>query len=98
MLTVRKSATMLAYLTGNAGSSVSSTRALLIVGHPGHELRVYGWLAATRPIVHVLTDGSGREGKSRIASTTAVLDAVGATPGSIYGRMSDAVIYRAILA
>jgi hypothetical protein len=71
---------------------------MLVVGHPGHELRVYGWLAAARPVVQVLTDGSGSEGHSRIDSTTTLLDGVAATRGSIYGRMSDREIYRAILA
>ena len=55
-------------------------------------------MAAAHPIVHVITDGSGSEGKSRLASTTTVLDAVGARPGSIYGRMTDRQIYSAILA
>src|SRR5262245_7457120 len=71
---------------------------MLVVGHPGHELRVYGWLMTARPIVQVLTDGSGSEGHSRIDSTTTVLDGAAATRGSIYGRMSDREIYRAILA
>jgi len=34
---------------------------------------------------------------SRLASTTAVLERAGATPGSIYGRLSDREVYRAIL-
>src|SRR3954467_15189690 len=72
-------------------------RAALIIGHPGHELRVHGWMAVSRPIVHVLTDGSGRDGQSRIASTSALLDSVGADRGSIYARMSDREIYSAIL-
>jgi hypothetical protein len=71
---------------------------LLVVGHPGHELRVHGWVTRERPIVHVLTDGSGSSGASRIASTTALLAASGAQPGSIYGRLSDRAIYAAILA
>jgi len=70
---------------------------VLVVGHPGHELRVYGWLAAARPIVHVITDGSGHDGVSRVPSTTALLENVGATPGSIYGRMTDREIYAAML-
>jgi hypothetical protein len=69
----------------------------LIVGHPGHELRVYGWLMQTRPVVHVLTDGSGGDGVSRVASTSTLLDGVGATRGSVYGNMTDREIYRAIL-
>ena len=52
----------------------------------------------TRPIVHVLTDGSGSDGASRLGSTTALLRDVGASRGSIYGRLSDREIYRAMLA
>ena len=33
-------------------------RTALFVAHPGHELRIYGWLERARPQVHVLTDGS----------------------------------------
>jgi len=72
-------------------------RSILVVGHPGHELRVYGWLLRAHPLVHVLTDGSASDGSSRVHSTTAVLDDVGATTGSIYGRMTDRQIYEAIL-
>lgn len=55
-------------------------------------------MMATRPVVHVLTDGSGSDGHPRIRSTSALLESVGAARGSIYGRMSDREIYRAILA
>jgi hypothetical protein len=72
-------------------------RAALIVAHPGHELRVYGWLEATRPRVFVLTDGSGRSTRSRIASTDDVLDGVGASRGDIYARLTDTDLYTAIL-
>jgi len=72
-------------------------RSVLMVGHPGHELRVYGWLMQARPIVHVLTDGSGGNSVSRVASTSTLLDGVGATRGSIYGRMTDRDVYSAIL-
>lgn len=68
-----------------------------MIGHPGHELRVHHWIERTRPLVFVLTDGSGHTGVSRLASTTAVLERAGATPGSIYGRLSDREVYRAIL-
>ena len=72
-------------------------RAALVIGHPGHELRIHGWLAQARPLVCVFTDGSGRSGRSRLAATTAVLDAAGARPGPIYGRLSDRAAYDAIL-
>ena len=72
--------------------------AALVVAHPGHELRLFGWLSLARPTVHVLTDGSGASGASRLASTTRVLAAAGATPGSVYGTMTDGDLYAAVLA
>lgn len=71
---------------------------VLVVGHPGHELRVFGWVKHVRPVVHVLTDGSGSDGEPRIASTMSLLDGVGASHGSVFGRMSDREIYQLILA
>lgn len=70
----------------------------VIVGHPGHELRIYGWIKRERPAVHVLTDGSGRSGTPRLAATERVIAAAGATPGSNFGVFSDASIHAAILA
>lgn len=67
------------------------------MAHPGHELRVHGWLCAARPRVFVLTDGSGGAGVSRLASTTRILQAAGCEPGPIYGRMTDAQAYAAML-
>lgn len=72
--------------------------AALMIAHPGHELRVHHWLERARPLVLVLTDGSGHADRSRLASTTAVLARTGATPGPLYGRLSDRELYRAILA
>lgn len=72
-------------------------RSILVVAHPGHELRVHGWLETTLPKVWILTDGSGRSQHSRLDSTTRVLEAIGATSGPVYGRMSDADLYQAVL-
>lgn len=72
-------------------------RAALAIAHPGHELRVHGWLERTNPLVFVLTDGSGQSGESRLASTTALLERAGAAPGPIYGRLTDKGLYQAIL-
>lgn len=71
--------------------------AILFVAHPGHELCLHGWLERTRAQVFVLTDGSGRTGSSRLASTARVLAKCGADSGSVFGRFSDAAVYRAIL-
>jgi len=71
--------------------------AILVIAHPGHELRVHGWLETTRPEVWVLTDGSGRSGRSRLDSTTRVIEATGGTRGSVYGHMTDGDLYNAVL-
>jgi hypothetical protein len=69
----------------------------LLIGHPGHELRVYGWLRMVRPTVCVLTDGSGTTGKSRLERTTHLLSGIGAKPGTVYGRLTDREIYYAMM-
>ena len=71
--------------------------AILAIAHPGHELRVHHWLETTRPQVWVLTDGSGHTGRSRIDSTSRVLEATGAVPGPVYAYLSDAALYDAVL-
>jgi len=73
-------------------------RAALVVAHPGHELRLFHWLHLARPVVSVLTDGSGAAGASRLGSTTRILDAAGARRGPLYGATSDRRVYQAILA
>jgi hypothetical protein len=54
-------------------------RAALLVAHPGHELRVFHWLEIARPLVCVLTDGSGHTNQSRLSSTTRILETTGTT-------------------
>lgn len=68
----------------------------LVVAHPGHELKVFGWLYATAPRVYVLTDGSGG-GTPRLSSTARLLNQAGAVPDEFFGPISDGEIYRAIL-
>lgn len=77
--------------------SPRSGRAALVVAHPSHELRIHGWLEQTRPYVCILTDGAGRSGEPRLSRTSEVLDRVGATRGTIYGRLNDLEVYNAIL-
>jgi hypothetical protein len=72
-------------------------RAALVVAHPGHELRVHGWLEQARPLVFVLTDGSGGSGVPRLGSTARLIDRAGAERGSIFGRVPDRDLYAAIL-
>ncbi|HEX8149752.1 MAG TPA: hypothetical protein VF591_21410 [Pyrinomonadaceae bacterium] len=58
---------------------------------------MHGWLEAARPCVCVLTDGSGRTGRSRLDSTNRVLAAAGARPAPVYGPFTDAGLYEAVL-
>ncbi|HEX8493132.1 MAG TPA: hypothetical protein VF658_09850 [Pyrinomonadaceae bacterium] len=83
--------------SNNSPALTSLTRAALVVAHPGHELLVHGWLEITRPRVFVFTDGSARSTQSRLDSTSKILDQTGARRGSIYGRLSDASAYSAII-
>jgi hypothetical protein len=71
--------------------------AALVIGHPGHELLVHGWMELARPRVFVLTDGSGRSTRSRLDSTKGILARNGAQPGPIFGRFTDGSVYGAIL-
>ena len=68
-----------------------------MVAHPGHELRVHGWLEQAQPQVWVLTDGSGNGERGRLASTARLLARAGATPGAIFGRLSDRGAYPLIM-
>jgi hypothetical protein len=73
-------------------------REALVAGHPGHELRVHGWLSSAKPLTFVITDGSGASGVARIASTEAILREAGAGRGSVFGALTDRAAYEAILA
>jgi hypothetical protein len=74
-----------------------TSRTALVIGHPGHELRVYGWLAAVQPKAFILTDGSGATGNGRMPSTLSVLSKAGVASTDLQAVFSDAGIYRAIL-
>ena len=64
-----------------------------VLGHPGHELRVFHLAERVRPVVSVLTDGSGSTGHARLTETTALLESAGARRGPVYGPFSDATAY-----
>jgi hypothetical protein len=72
-------------------------RGALVVGHPGHELLVHGLLEAERPVVFVLTDGSGRSNQSRLDATKGIVEQTGTTCGNIFGRLTDRAAYAAIM-
>jgi hypothetical protein len=74
------------------------TAAAVVVAHPGHEVRVHGWLERETPLVFVLTDGAGRAGKPRIDATAEYLKKFGMRPGCVFARFTDAEVYRLVLA
>jgi hypothetical protein len=72
-------------------------RAALLIAHPGHELRIHGWVEAARPLVFITTDGSGATGVARISKSADVLRAAGCRRGSAFGRFTDVNVYDFIL-
>jgi hypothetical protein len=78
------------------GNISDSRNSALVMAHPGHELKVFGWLSECKPRTHIITDGSGG-GTSRLHSTAKLLHRIGGVPGEIFGAVSDSEIYRAIL-
>jgi hypothetical protein len=71
--------------------------AALVIAHPGHELRVHGWLEWARPTVFVLTDGSGHGSDGRLASSARLIQRSGGRTGSVCGRFTDRELYDTIL-
>jgi len=74
-----------------------SAPTLLVIAHPGHELRVWGWVTSVRPLVSVLTDGSGSTGHPRLDVTRASLERIGARPESPFGPLTDRMVYTSLL-
>src|SRR5262249_6736961 len=70
----------------------------LLMAHPGHELFLHHWLETERPIVFVLSDGSGGRGEDRRAASARIIQATGASIGPVFGLAPDQRWYAAILA
>lgn len=70
---------------------------VLILGHPGHELRVFHWVETVKPRVYLLTKGARRNGHYRIQSTTDLLEKYHVPRGSLYGPWGSQEIYGLIL-
>jgi hypothetical protein len=79
------------------GRGMPTPRPLLVVAHPGHELLVHDWMVEHRPVVMILTDGSGSAGAPRIEGSARIVREAGATLGPVFGHAPDAVFYQAIL-
>lgn len=71
---------------------------VLILAHPGHELRVHHWLELKKPQIYLLTDGSGGRHSARTRYSRDVVEAAGAAAGAVFGDIPDATWYKALLA
>lgn len=76
----------------------SKLQNVLILAHPGHELRIHHWLELAKPRVYLLTDGSGGRQGARTEYSRRIVEAAGGTPGSVFGEIPDAAWYSALLA
>jgi hypothetical protein len=77
---------------------MTSALPVLIIAHPGHELRLFDWMERERPLVFILSDGSGGAQSSRLDYSVAAIRAAGASLIEGSGQRSDREWYKAILA
>src|SRR5438477_658313 len=75
----------------------AAPRPVLIVAHPGHELLLHAWMERERPVVLILTDGSGGSAGPRIDDSRRIVQGAGAAAGPLFGAADDRRFYRAIL-
>src|SRR3954471_18992017 len=76
---------------------MQSASPVLIIAHPGHELRLLNWMERERPLVFILSDGSGGAQSSRLDYSVSTISAAGATMIEGSGQRSDRQWYAAIL-
>lgn len=77
---------------GRGGGGIAP-RVALVMGHPGHELAVYGWTARLNPCVHIMTDGGGSLGRARLSRTDNLLEELGARRSDALHPVPDTVFY-----
>lgn len=71
---------------------------LLLVAHPGHELRILEWVRRAKPHVVVLTNGDGSIGQARLSDSQDLLADLGVSVRRDWLEpVSDAVVYQALL-
>lgn len=71
---------------------------LLLIAHPGHELRMLQWVAQTRPHVVMLTHGDGSIGQPRLTDSREVLARLNVQVRSEWlEAVSDQFLYQAML-
>lgn len=67
-----------------------------MIAHPGHELRLYGWIKQASPQIVVLTDGSGSTGISRIDLSEELICELGARI-VVPGKFREPELYKLML-
>src|SRR3954471_21008910 len=77
---------------------MTPARPVLIVAHPGHELRLFNWMERESPLVFILSDGSGGAQSSRLNYSVSAIRAAGATLIEGSGQRSDREWCAAVLA
>src|SRR3954465_5697195 len=77
---------------------MTSALPVLIIAHPGHELRLFDWMERQRPLVFILSDGSGGAQSSRLDYSVSAIRAAGASLIEGSRRRSAREWYAAILA
>ncbi|WP_029413300.1 MULTISPECIES: hypothetical protein [Acidovorax] len=71
---------------------------LLLVAHPGHELRIFEWVRRVKPHVVILTNGDGSIGQARLSDTQDLLADIGVRVRRDWLEpVSDAAVYQALL-
>lgn len=73
-------------------------RPLLLVAHPGHELRIIQWVHRTRPHIVMLTNGEGSIGQPRLEHSLQLLEPIGVQIRNDWlASVPDSHIYGALL-
>jgi hypothetical protein len=70
---------------------------MFVVAHPGHELRAYHLVERVRPVLAVLTDGSGSASTPRIGESRSVIERIGGSPAAVFGSLTDRDAYDALI-
>ncbi|MES2907470.1 MAG: hypothetical protein V4691_10700 [Pseudomonadota bacterium] len=68
-----------------------------VMAHPGHELRLFGWLQNVHPTVSILTKGSRSGFCGRVDASAKVVEECGAKRGKMFGAIYDRDFYQFVL-
>jgi hypothetical protein len=76
------------------GVDWGASRVALAVSHPGHELRLSAWVERAKPVISILTTGSGHgSSRARVEASRRLAAELGATQGELFGSHLDRDVY-----